>query len=146
MSSELKARLQEGMNSARRSRDRLRTLVLSTTLAEVRNREIELRGPAADEDVRAVIAREIKRRKEAAEQIRAGGRLDLADKEEREAEILGEFLPPPLSDEDVRRLIQEAVSGGATNVGQVMAKLMPAIRGRFDGKEANRLAREVLGG
>ena len=134
------------MAAARRARDRLRTLVLSTTLSEVRNREIEIGGEAGDEEIQGVIAREIKRRQEAAEQMRAGKRVDLAEREEREAEILGEFLPPPLTEDDVRRLIQEAVTSGAAQVGQVMAKVMPLIRGRFDGKEANRIAREVLGG
>lgn len=146
MASELKARLQEELNGARRARDKLRTLVLSTTLSELHNREIELRAEASDEEVLGVIARAIKRRREAAEQMRAGGRGELAEREEREAEILGEFLPPPLTEQDVRRLAQEAVAAGSTNVGQVMAKLMPVIRGRFDGKEANRIVREVLAG
>lgn len=146
MASELKARLQEELNAARRARDKLRTLVLSTTLSELHNREIELRAEASDEEVLGVIARAIKRRREAAEQMRAGGRAELAEREEREAEILGEFLPPPLTEQDVRRLAQEAVAAGSTDVGQVMAKLMPVIRGRFDGKEANRIVREVLAG
>lgn len=146
MGSELKARLQEELKAARRTRERLRTLVLSTTLSEVHNREIELRAEADDEEVKAVIARAIKRRREAAEQMRAGRRAELAAREEREAEILGEFLPPALTEDEVRRLAQEAMAAGNATVGQVMAKIMPAVRGRFDGKEANRIVREVLAG
>ncbi|MBI4541328.1 MAG: GatB/YqeY domain-containing protein [Gemmatimonadetes bacterium] len=146
MASQLKARLQEELNAARRARDRLRTLVLSTTLSELRNREIELRAEADDEEVRGVIARAIKKRREAAEQMRAGRRPELAEREEREAEILGAFLPPRLTEDDVRGLAREARAAGSASVGQVMGKIMPVIRGRFDGKEANRIVREVLNG
>lgn len=145
MSDDLKSQLQSAMDEARRQRDRLRASVLSTTLSEVRNREIESGGDAHDELVREVLSKAIKQRREAAEQMRSGGREDLAEKEEREAEVLGEFLPPPLQEDEVRAMVREILGEGAEGVGPVMGRLMPRIKGRFDGSRANRIVQEELG-
>lgn len=145
MASPLKNRIQADLAEARKRRDKGRTLVLSTLLADIRNREIEDIAEASDDVVVQVIGRAIKLRKEAAEQMRAGGRAELAAVEEEQARILGAYLPEGLSEADVRALVRELVSGGARQMGQVMAALMPKIRGRFDGKEANRIVREELG-
>jgi uncharacterized protein YqeY len=143
--SELSDRLRNDLNTARRERDKLRTLVLTTTLAELKYREIELGRPAADADVLEVIGRAIKKRREAAEQIRAVGRADAADKEEQEAAMLIAYMPAQLGEEEVRKLVRDAISAGANNMGGVMAAIMPHVKGRFDGKEANRIVREELG-
>jgi uncharacterized protein YqeY len=140
----LKNRLQQDLNEARRRRDKLATTVYSTTLSEVRNEEISLGREADDEDVQRVILRAVKRRREAAEQMRSGGREELAAKEEAEGELLEAYLPPPLGEEEVRAMIREIIAGGANQMGPVMGKIMPMIRGRFDGKEVNRLVREEL--
>ena len=144
MSSPLKNRLQNDLNEARKGREKLRTLVLSTTLSELRNREIELGKEAEDSDVLTVITKAVKRRKEAAAQMRSGGRNELAEKEVTEAEMLSAFLPEGLSEEEVRRVVQEIVGEGLREMGPVMGQLMPRLKGRFDGKEANRIVREVL--
>jgi len=143
MADPLKTRLQSDLNLARKSRDRGRTLVLSTTLAELKNLEIETGRDAGDEDATLVLTRAIKRRREAADQMR-GPRPELAQKEEAEAEILKAYLPEGLSEDQVRALIREAIADGATQMGEVMGKVMPKLKGRFDGKEANRLVREEL--
>jgi len=145
MSNTLKSELERGLAQARKSRDRLRTTVFSSTLAELRNLEIEEKASADDDMVKRVLVRALKQRKEAADQMRAGGREELARKEELEAEILSEFLPPPLSENEVRTRVREIVEGGATDMGAVMGQLMPRIQGRFDGREANRIVREELG-
>jgi len=142
--SELKHRLREDMNNARRAHDKLRTLVLGTTLADLKNREIELGREATDADVIDVVNRAVKQRREAAEQIRAGGREELAAQEEHEAEILGEYLPQPLSEAEVRAAVRAALAAGAKTVGEVMPRIMPQLKGRFDGREANRIVREEL--
>jgi hypothetical protein len=141
----LKERLRADLNTARRARDKLRTLLLTTTLAEVRNREIELGRDVADPDVIELIGRAIKRRREAAEQIRKGGRNDLADREDEEAGQLSVYLPPRLDEGEVRDLVRGAIAAGADTVGTVMAAVMPRIKGSFDGREANRIVREELG-
>lgn len=142
----MKNRLQADLNEARKARDKLRTLVLSTTLSELRNREIEIGGEADDDEALSVISRAVKRRKEASDQMRAGGRTELADRESREAEILSEYLPEGLSEGEVRTMVREILKGGSHELGPVMGQLMPRIKGRFDGKEANRIVREELAG
>jgi uncharacterized protein YqeY len=145
MAESLMEKLRADINAARRVRDRLRTLVLTTTLSEVKNRAIELRRDVTDADVLEVIGRAIKRRREAAEQIRAGGREELAAKEEQEAQLLQTYLPAQLSEAEVREYVRTAVASGATTVGAVMSAVMPRVKGRFDGKETNRIVREELG-
>ena len=144
--SELKNRLSADLTEARKARDKARTLCLSTTLSEGRNREIDAGPEASDDDVLEVLTKAIKQRRDAAEQMRAGGREELAAKEESEAELLQAYLPRPYSPEEVREIIREIVDGGAPHMGAVMGQLMPRIRGRFDGKQANALVREVMGG
>jgi uncharacterized protein len=141
----LKERMREDLNAARRDKDRLRTAVLSTTLSEVRNREIELKRDASDDDVVGVVSKAIKQRRESADQMRGAARGELADKEEREAELLAAYMPAGLSEAEVRGLIRDAIAAGAADIGAVMAAVMPKLKGRFDGREANRIAREELG-
>jgi uncharacterized protein YqeY len=143
MAEPLKTRLQSDLNLARKSRDRGRTLLLSTTLSELKNFEIETGRDAGDDDATQVVTRAIKRRREAADQMRAT-RPELAEKEEAEAEILKAYLPEGLSEEQVRAIIREAIAAGATQMGPLMGQVMPKLKGRFDGKEANRLVREEL--
>jgi uncharacterized protein YqeY len=140
----LKNRLQSDLAEARKGRDKLRTLVLSTTLSELRNHEIEAGKEAVDEDVLSVLTKAVKRRKDAADLMRSGGREELAEKEEAEAEMLSSYLPEGLTEEEVRTIVREIVEEGASDIGPVMGRLMPRLKGRFDGKEANRIVREVL--
>ena len=146
MSAALKERLRADLNEARKAREKLRTLVLSMTLSDIRNREIELGKGADDAEVLSVLTKAVKRRKEAADLMRDAGRMELADKETSEAEILGAYLPEGLSEEEVREMVRELLAGGASEMGPVMGQLMPRLKGRFDGKEANRIVREELAG
>ncbi|MEQ1857461.1 MAG: GatB/YqeY domain-containing protein [Longimicrobiales bacterium] len=145
MPSPLKSRIQAELNAARKARDKFRTLVLSTLLADLKYREIDDRVEATDDVIVQVIGRSIKQRKDAAEQMRAGGRAELAENEDAQAAVLASYLPAGLSEDDVRAMVREAIGAGANQMGAVMATLMPMIRGRFDGKEANRIVREELG-
>jgi uncharacterized protein YqeY len=140
------SRIQADLNQARKARDRERTLVLSTALAELKNREIEEGHDLDDDDVVRVLAKAIKQRHDAAEQMRSGAREDLAAREEAQAEVLQAYLPAGLGEDDVRSMVREILGGGAAQMGAVMSQLMPRIRGRFDGKEANRIVREELEG
>jgi uncharacterized protein len=145
MAESLKERLRADLNTARRERDKLRTLVFTTFLSEVRNREIEVGGEVGDGEIQGLLTTAIKRRREAAEQMRAGGREELASKEDEEARILQEYLPPQLGEGEVREMVRTAISGGAGDLGSVMKAVMPRTKGRFDGKELNRIVREELG-
>lgn len=144
MASPLKDEIFEDLNDARRAGDRFSRSVLSMVLSDIRNHEIEIGHEADDAEVRRVLARAVKQREEAAEKMREGGREELAEKEEREAELLSEYLPPPLDEDEVREMVREEIASGADAIGPVMGALMPRIRGRFDGKEANRIVREEL--
>jgi uncharacterized protein YqeY len=144
--SDLRIRLQTDLNRARKQRDKERTLVISTIISEVRNKEIEQGGEADDDTVVQVISKGIKQRKDAAEQMRGAGRPELAEIEDMQSEILAEYLPAGLSEDEVRALVREAIAAGADQMGPLMARIMPEIRGRFDGKEANRIVREELAG
>lgn len=145
MAEPLKDRIRTDLNEARRAKDRLRTTVLTTVLSEIRNKEIEQGRDATDEDVIGVVARALKQRQEASQQMRDAGRAELADKEDREAEILDAYTPESMTDDQVRTLVRDAIASGADNMGAVMGQLMPRIKGRFDGREANRIVREELG-
>ena len=144
MASDVRGRIQADLNAARKARDKERTLVLSTALSEIRNREIDTGREIDDDGVVEVLTRGVKQRRESADQMRAGGREELARAEEAQVEILSEYLPEPLSEPEVRALVREAIADGASEVGPLMGRLMPRIRGRFDGKEANRIVREEL--
>jgi uncharacterized protein len=145
LASELKDRIQSDVNAARKARDKTRVLVLSTLLSEIKNREIEGGGAVDDEGVIQVVSKAIKQRADAAAQMRDAGRGELADQEEAQATILQTYLPEQLSEQEVRTLVREAIASGADQMGPLMGKVMPQIRGRFDGKDANRIVREELG-
>ena len=145
MSHELKNRLRSALTSARKDRDKLRTLVLSTLLADVHNREIELGAELSDDQTIQVLSRGIKQRKDAASQMRAAGRDELANGEEAQLTVLSEYLPEGMSEDEVRALVRAAIEDGVDQMGMLMGRVMPQIRGRYDGKEANRIVREELG-
>lgn len=145
MSSELKNRVQADLNEARKQRDKERTLVLSTLLSDLKNRELEMGDGFDDGAAIQVVTRGIKQRRDASEQMRAAGREELAAHEDAQAAVLQGYLPEGLSEDEVRAMVREIVAGGAAAMGAVMGQLMPRIRGRFDGKEANRIVKEVLG-
>jgi len=140
----LKDKIRDDLNAARRERDKLRTTLLTTTISEIRNKEIELQHDLSDGEVVDVIQKAIKRRREAAEQMRAGNRAELAEKEESEAEQLSGYLPPQMSEADVRAMVREAIAGGANTMGAVMGKIAPRIKGVFDGRAANAIVKEEL--
>jgi uncharacterized protein YqeY len=140
----LKTRIQSDLIRARKDRDRGRTLVLSTILSELKNLEIKLGRDASDDDAILVLTRGIKQRRESAEQMRSGARPDLAENEEAQAGILKVYLPEVLSEDQVRVMIREVLTDGADNMGSVMSRIMPRLKGRFDGREANRLVQDEL--
>jgi len=140
----LPERLRAAMNGARKHRDPTRTLLLSTILADLKNREFELHHPPSDDEAAEVVRRGIKRRHEAAEQYAAAGRQDRAAAELAEVKILEEFLPPDVDPEEIRRAVREAIAAGAKDLGKVMGQVMPQFKGRADGKLVNEIARKEL--
>ena len=142
----LQSRLQSDLTSSRKAQDKPRTLLLGTIIADVRNREIELKRELTDADVIEVIQRGIKKRRESIEMYDKGGRADLADKERQEVSMLEVFLPAQASPEEIRAAVKAAITGGAANVGAVMGKVMPQFKGKADGNVINAIVREELAG
>ena len=142
------ARIEDELKQAMRARDQVRTDTLRMTLASLRSAEKELQRPLKDDEELQVLQRERKRRTEAAEAFRSAERREQADKEERELAVIEEFMPAPMSEEDVERIIDDAIAEtGATSLrdlGRVMADVMPQVAGRADGSTVSQLVREKL--
>jgi uncharacterized protein YqeY len=142
--SNLATTLRAALNAARKAQDKERTLVLGTILANLKNREIELRRPTTDDEVTDVLRKGIKIRREALDQYAAGGRKDLADNEAAQIKVLEEFLPPAVDPEEIRAAVRSAIGAGAKDIGKVMSQVLPQYKGRADGKLINQIAREEL--
>jgi uncharacterized protein len=140
----LSSTLRAALNAARKAQDKERTLVLGTILANLKNREIELRRPATDDEVADVLRKGIKIRREAVEQYTAAARKDLADAETAQISVLEEFLPPAVDPEEIRAAVRTAIGGGAKDIGRVMSQVLPRYKGRADGKLINQIVREEL--
>jgi len=142
--SELIARLQTDLNASRKAQDKAGTLLLGTILADIKNRRIELRRDLTDDEVREVLRKGIKRRREAIEMYDKGGRTDLAGRERDEVTRLETYLPASVGDDEIRAAVRAAIASGATTIGALMGKVIPQFKGRADGSTINRIAREEL--
>ncbi|MFM2106577.1 MAG: hypothetical protein RL338_1609 [Chloroflexota bacterium] len=133
-----------------RSGDAARRDTLRLVLNAVQNAEKTARREYADDEVVAILAKEVKTRRESVEAFRAGGREDLAAKEEAEIAVIAGYLPAALTDEELRALVAEAVAAtGATSprdLGKVMGWISPKVRGRADGKRVSELVAAALAG
>jgi uncharacterized protein YqeY len=131
-----------------RARDAERRDALRLILNALKNSEKELMRPLSEDEELQVLQRERKRRVEAAEAFRAGGREAQAEAEERELEILQEFMPEPLGEDEIEEIVDDAIAEvGATSMadlGRVMADVMPQIAGRADGSVVSQIVREKL--
>lgn len=138
-------RVKQDLTDAMRAGERDRVGRLRLVLSELQKAEKE-----GGEDELAVLRRERKRRLDAAEQFRSGGRPELAEGEEAEAELIASYLPAELADEELRAIVERAVEeAGATSpkdMGAVMKVAMPAVGGRADGRRVSAQVREVLSG
>lgn len=137
-------RLRAALNEARKKRDAARTLLLSTTLADLKNREIELGHDASDDEAADVLRKGVKKRREAAEAFVKVGRADVAERENTEAKMLEEFLPPAVAADEIRAVVREVIAGGTRDLGKVMGQVMGRFKGRADGKLVNQIVREEL--
>jgi len=148
---ELKARLRTDLNTAMKARDELTTATLRMTLTAVTNDEVagKVARELSDDEVLRVIAREAKKRREAAEAYDDAGRDELARRERAEGEVLDRYLPAQLGDDDLAALVRDAIAqAGATSprdMGAVMRIVQPAAAGRADGKRISDEVRSQLG-
>ena len=136
------------LKTAIKAQDRQKATVLRGLKAAIKNKQVELRQELSEDQIRTVIASEIKKGKEAIEQFSQGSRNDLVKKQEAEIEILSGYLPPQLTVQEIKeivaRTIEDLSAGGPQDLGKVMKAVMPKVAGRADGREVNRLTKELL--
>ena len=142
------ARLEDELKDAMKERDGERRDALRLILNALRTSEKELQRPLHDDEELQVLQRERKRRLEAIEAFRAAGREEQAEREEDELDVLEEFMPEPLSEDELEGIVDDAIAeNGATSMrdlGRVMADVMPQVAGRADGSAVGQLVREKL--
>ena len=141
---DLLERVQSAMTASRKAQSKERTLLLGTILSNLKNREIELNRALTDEDAVEVLRKGVKTRRESIEQYDKAGRLDLSAVEQGQIKVIEEFLPADVDPEEIRVAVRAAIAGGAADIGKVMAQVMPAFRGKADGKLINQIVREEL--
>jgi uncharacterized protein YqeY len=146
----IKKQLRDALMEALKSGEAQRKTTLRMALASIKNAEVEAREDLSEDLVLNLVQKEVKARQETIEAAKQANRPDLIEKAEQEIKILSEFLPQQLSAEELKAQVQEAIQeSGASSmseIGKVMGALMPKIRGRADGKQANQFVQELLGG
>lgn len=146
----IKDLLTEDMKQAMRDKEsgKLRLSVIRMARANIKNIEIDEKRELNDDEVLAVLVKEVKMRQDSLEEFAKAGREELVEQAKQEIAILRKYLPEQLSDEELRALVEEAVAetgaAGPKDMGKVMAALMPKTRGRADGKRINTMVRELL--
>ncbi len=162
----LKEKIQHNLGEAMKNKKELETSVLRLITAAILNREKEKRfklskekenvseadlekdSQLTDEEVVEILSSEVKKRKEAIEEFEKGGRNDLAEKEKKELEILQNYLPEQLSEEEVKNLAKEVIekveAKEIKDMGRVMSELMPKVKGRADGSLVSKIVKELL--
>ncbi len=144
----LQQRIELAMHDAMRARDARRTQTLRMAMAAAQNMQIELRRALTDADLVDVLAKQVKQRRESVQLYRQAAREELAANEEAEAAILTEFLPEQLDAADLERMAQEAIdetgARGPADLGRVMGRLAPQVKGRADGGQVSSLVRRLL--
>ncbi len=146
----LKERLDQDLKTAMREKAQLRLDTIRMLKSAIKYREIELMKPLDDAGIQGVIASEVKRRRDAVEQYRAGNRPELAEKEEAEIAILQAYLPQQLTADELRAKVEAAVAAvgaqGPKDMGKVMKALLPEVQGRAEGSVVSELVKARLSG
>lgn len=144
----LEERLVEEMKQAMKSNEKLKLSAIRMIRSALKNKEIELRKKLEDEEIVKVIQAMVRKGEESVEQFQTGGRMDLVEKEKSEIEVMKSFLPQPISQEEILKIIdqsiQETQASSLKDLGKVMKSVMPKIGGKADGKLINQLVKERL--
>jgi uncharacterized protein YqeY len=144
----LKEKLEADLKEAQKAKDAVRLSVIRMLKTAIKNREVEKREELTDQELLQAVNSQAKLRKESIGEFKKAGRDDLAAKEEAELEILKDYLPEELSEEEIKKMIDDAVSeagaSGPKDMGSVMKLLMPKTTGRADGKLVSQLVKEAL--
>ena len=144
----LQEKLQQDLKDSMRSGDTARRDVIRFLRSAIHNQEIASQGELDDEGVIAVLSKQALQRRDSIEIFKEGNRLDLVEKEEAQLAIIGEYLPTQLTEEEISALVHAAVEEtGASrpkDMGKVMSRLMPDVKGKADGRAVSRIVQELL--
>lgn len=144
----LNQKIVEDLKEAMKARDQARTSCLRMLKTAVKNEQVNKGRELKDEEIQAIISSSIKKCKDAVNEFRVGGREDLAEKEEKEIQLLLEYLPKQLTPEEIestlRDIISELSAGSPKDLGKVMKVAMARMAGQAQGKEVNEIARRLL--
>ncbi len=133
----LKERLMADLKDAMKNKDKLRKDVITMVRAAIKQKEVDERVELSDSDVENIIGKQLKEKKSSIEEFKKGNREDLVEHTNQEIEILLDYLPEQLSDEELKGIIMK-------DIGKLMKNVMPLIKGKADGKQVNAIARELL--
>ena len=144
----LQEKLADDLLNAVKQREAVRVSTLRLLISAIRNKEIERKKTLADGEALEIVQTQAKSRRESIDLYRKGGRNELAEKEEAELKVLLSYLPEPISESQLRELVQGALqevgAKGPQDMGRVMSALMPKIKGRVDGKQAQQVVQQLL--
>lgn len=144
----LKERLMDEYKTSMRNKDKMRKDVIIMLRAAVKQREIDERIELNDDDILEIIAKQVKQKRDSIEDFKKADRQDLVDLTVEEIEILTEYLPEQLTEEEideiVKAAIDEVVANSSKDIGKVMSKIMPQVKGKADGGIVNRIVRQYL--
>ena len=148
MATSLKERLDGDLKDAMRNKDSVRRTVLRTIISEIRNAEIAKQEALDDEGVLVVMTKRAQQRRDSIEAFERGNRPDLVQKEKSELAFIVEYLPEPMLRDDIVKLVEgiilEEQAQSLRDMGKVMARVMPAVRGRADGREVSSIVTDLL--
>jgi uncharacterized protein YqeY len=144
----LKGRIQDEMKAAMKGGDKPRLAVIRLILAAIKQREVDERIELDDEQVLAVLDKMVKQRRDSIKQYTDAGRADLADAEQAEVEIIQEYLPEALSQDEIAAIVEQAIAdtgaGSMQDMGKVMGKVKPQVQGRADMGAVSALVKQKL--
>ena len=145
----LREQITKDMATALKAGEKDKLSTVRMLLSAVKYKEVDAKRQLSDEEVIAVISTLLKQRQDSVEQFKLGGREDLVEKESKEIEFLRVYLPPQLSEAEVRDIIKKAAAetgaAGQKDMGKLMKVVMPLVKGKADGKLVNEIVKEVLG-
>ncbi|TQQ85729.1 GatB/YqeY domain-containing protein [Peptacetobacter hominis] len=144
----LKQKLQEDLKTSMKNKDTVRKSVVTLIRSSIKQIEVDKRIELNDDDIIDIISKQLKQRNDSLEQFLDAGREDLVEETRSEIEILKEYLPQQLSEEELNEIVKQTISEvGATSMkdmGKIMSAIMPKVKGRADGKLINKLVKENL--
>ena len=144
--SEIKAKLQNDIKETMKARDQVKLTVLRGLSSAVKQVEVDTRTELDDAAVLTIFQKEVKKLKDAMQFAKDAGRTELVEQNEQEIKLIQSYLGEQLSGAELKALVQKIVDGGAKAIGQVMGELNKGYKGKFDGREASEIVKELLGG